>query len=150
MFCHIFQLKCFKRVKYCYSPKEEFWLENINVQHLDFRNIISPSRRRFVFFYITKAKKSFPYCISEMNWDESGFLRFNVNMTAMMVKTHNVTQIIPQKANIISFYLNLFKWIAFRRKVLPCFTCYNKTMYNLCSILPCFLCILFIENHVLV
>ena len=150
MFCHIFQLKCFKRVKYCYSPKEEFWLENRNIQHLDFRNIISPSRQRFVFFYITKAKKSFPYCISEMNWDESGFLRFNVNMTAMMVKTHNVTQIIPQKANIISFYLNLFKWIAFRRKVLPCFTCYNKTMYNLCSILPCFLCILFIENHVLV
>ena len=100
---------------------------NRNVQYLDFRNIISSSRQRFVFFCITKAKKSFPYCISEMNWDESGFLRFNVNMTAMMVKTHNVTQIIPQKANIISFYLNHFKWIAFRRKV--GFTCYNKTIY---------------------
>ena len=106
-------------------------MESINVQHLHFRNIISPSRQRFVFFYITKAKKSFPYCISEMNWDESGFLRFNVNMTAMMVKTHNVTQIIPQKANIISFYLNLFKWIAFRRKVLPCFTCYNLQQNNI-------------------
>ena len=141
MFCHIFQLKCFKRVKYCYSPKEEFWLENINVQHLDFRNIISPSRQRFVFFYITKAKKSFPYCISEMNWDESGFLRFNVNMTAMMVKTHNVTQIIPQKANIISFYLNLFKWIAFRRKVLQCFTCYNKTIYAQCYLASCVYCL---------
>ena len=149
MFCHIFQLKCFKRVKYCNSPKEEFWLENRNVQHLDFRNIISPSRQRFVFFYITKAKKSFPYCISEMNWDESGFLRFNVNMTAMMVKTHNVTQIIPQKANIISFYLNHFKWIAFRRNV--GFTMfYMLQQNNLCSMLPCFLCILFIENHVLV